>query len=114
MLCVQGIWFTGGGDRRALEAAKAKCVPLKHFPKYALLLHGLQAELTLWPMECSMNFCVLRDVPGHDIWLWGFRCLQQYDSRGYRYQGYQTIGDYQHMYGLKHSWVRWPPCTSAA
>ena len=27
MLCVQGVWFTGGGDRRALEAAKAKCVP---------------------------------------------------------------------------------------
>jgi len=25
MLCVQGVWFAGGGDRRALEAAKARC-----------------------------------------------------------------------------------------
>ena len=24
MLCVQGVWFTGGGDRRTLEASKAK------------------------------------------------------------------------------------------
>ncbi len=32
MLCVQGVWFTGGSDRRALEAAKGRCAPVRCFP----------------------------------------------------------------------------------
>lgn len=60
MLCVQGIWFTGGGDRRALEAAKAKCAPLVLFQENPLLTWSSSRADRACML--GMSFCVLHGV----------------------------------------------------